>query len=180
LRIVPAGNPWQKSPLRASPQDRVAMLELAFDGFALPLTIDTQEIDRQGPSYSIDTLRALRAELGPDVSLAFLLGADQLQQLHTWREWQRLFDYAHLCAAARPGFSLEDVQAEVREELSRRAGTPEQISTHAHGLVCLLPGLAIDISSTAARAALEQGKLPPTALPPAVLDYIQDHHLYRP
>ncbi|MFM2089393.1 MAG: nicotinate (nicotinamide) nucleotide adenylyltransferase, partial [Pseudomonadota bacterium] len=100
LRVIPAGAPWQKGSLGASGQQRAEMAALAFAGLTVPVTIDCQEIERseQGlATYSIDTLRQVRTELGPQVSIVFLMGADQLQRLATWREWQQLFEYAHFC-----------------------------------------------------------------------------------
>ena len=180
LRIIPAGNPWQKQGLAATPQQRVAMVRLAFSGLAVPVTVDEQEIHRSSLTYSIDTLRALRKELGAEVSIAFLLGADQLQQLHTWKEWQNLFDYAHLCAASRPGFALDEAHLPVvvAREFKRRAASAEQIRNSAHGLTCLATELAIDISATEIRAGLARGESPEALVPTGVLDYIKQHHLY--
>ncbi|RJG06949.1 nicotinate-nucleotide adenylyltransferase [Noviherbaspirillum cavernae] len=180
VRIIPAGNPWQKGNLQASAEDRLHMLRLAYDKQAFNVTIDRQEIERHGASYTIDTLRAIRAETGPDTSIAFLIGADQLQKLNTWKDWQRLFDYAHICAASRPGFALDagHVPAEVAREFARRAATPQQIRETSHGLTCLATNLAIDISATEIRAALQREEQPESLIPPAVLDYIKHHHLY--
>lgn len=181
LRIIPAGNPWQKDPLQASPADRVAMLECAFGAHNGRLKIDQQEIQRHTASYSIDTLRALRAELGPQTSIALLIGADQLQKLHTWRDWQQLFDMAHVCAASRPGFALDaaHMDAQVAAQFVQRAGSVEQIRSTPFGHSLIGNGLAVDISATEIRAALQTGGQPETLLPPAVLDYIQQHHLYQ-
>lgn len=179
LRIIPAGRPWQKHGLQAAPGDRVEMLKRAFDRLAVPVTIDQQEIRRGNATYTLDTLRALRAELGPDVSIAFLIGADQLQQLHTWKEWQKLFDYAHICAASRPGFDANHVPAEVGREFARRAATPEQIRNMPHGLTYLATNLTVDISATQIRNALERGESADGLIPPTVLDYIKQHHLYQ-
>jgi nicotinate-nucleotide adenylyltransferase len=179
LRIIPAGNPWQKHGLRAAPQHRVAMAELAFARLPVPVHIDEQEIRRGTPTYTIDTLRALRAELGPETSIAFLIGADQLQQLHTWKDWQQLFDYAHVCAASRPGFDVTRLDAAVAREFARRTATPEQIRMTAHGLAFLATNLAVDVSATEIRNALARGETADTLLPPGVLDYIKQHHLYE-
>lgn len=180
LRVIPAGNPWQKQGLTAAPKHRIAMARLAFSGLAVPVTIDEQEIRRSSPTYSIDTLRALRAEFGPEVSIAFLLGADQLQQLHTWKEWQSLFDHAHLCAASRPGFSLDvtHLPSEVAREFKRREASAGQIRNSPHGLTCLATNLAVNISATEIRAAFERGELLEALVPTGVLDYIKQHHLY--
>jgi nicotinate-nucleotide adenylyltransferase len=181
LRVIPAGNPWQKNGLQASAEDRVEMVKRAFAGQKLPVSIDRQEIQRHTATYTIDTLRALRAEVGPEASLVFLIGADQLQQLHTWQEWQHLFDYAHICAASRPGFAIDAIHMPeaVGDEFSRRAGTPQQIRTAPQGLSYLASGLAVDISATEIRAALQRGDRLDALIPPPVLDYIQQHHLYQ-
>ncbi|MCA1324803.1 nicotinate (nicotinamide) nucleotide adenylyltransferase [Herbaspirillum sp. alder98] len=181
LRVIPAGNPWQKHGLQAEPAQRVEMVRRAFDSQQVPVEIDEQEIRRPSATYTIDTLRALRAELGPAVSIVFLMGADQLQHLDTWQNWRELFDHAHLCAASRPGFGLQagDVPPAVVHEFAQRAGTPEAIRTTSHGLGCLAPGLAVDISSTAIRAALQRGERPDSLIPTGVLDYIEQQHLYQ-
>jgi nicotinate-nucleotide adenylyltransferase len=181
LRVVPAGNPWQKSGLHASGEQRVAMLRLAFGEAGVDVTIDTQEIARGAPTYSIDTLRSMRAELGPDAAIVFLMGADQLQQLDTWREWRALFDLAHFGVAARPGFTLAHaaLPAAVAQEISVRQGSLEQLRTTPSGRVFLAETLDVDISATQVRAALQRGAQANSLISPVVLDYIQQHHLYE-
>ncbi len=185
LRVIPAGNPWQKDGLQASGEDRVAMVRNAF-GTALteqhvPVTIDQQEILRASATYTIDTLRAVRKELGLEVSIVFLMGADQLQHLDTWQEWQKLFDYAHVCTASRPGFAMDaaHIPRSVAREFARRIGKPAQIRNTPQGLACLAPNLAVDISATEIRAALQRGERPTSLVPPGVLDYIEQHQLYK-
>jgi nicotinate-nucleotide adenylyltransferase len=181
LRVIPTGNPWQKHGLQATPQQRVDMVRLAFDTQTAPVCIDTQEIDRATETYTIDTLQSLRKELGPDVSIVFLMGADQLQHLDTWQGWRELFDYAHLCAASRPGFGVEasSVPDAVMREFSRRAASPAQIRNTAYGLTYLASNLAVDISATEIREILHNGALPDALVPSGVLDYIEQHHLYK-
>lgn len=181
LRVIPAGNPWQKNGLEASAEDRVEMVKRAFASQTLPVFIDRQEIERHTATYTIDTLRALRAEVGPDASLVFLIGADQLQKLHTWQEWQRLFDYAHICAASRPGFAIDaaHIPEMVAKEFSRRAGTLAQIRNTSQGSSYLASGLAVDISATEIRASLQRGDRLDLLIPATVLDYIKQHHLYQ-
>jgi nicotinate-nucleotide adenylyltransferase len=184
LRVIPAGNPWQKSGLKASAEDRVAMLELAFREAALEITIDRQEIERSergAPTYTIDTLRHLRAELGPDAAIVFLMGADQLQQLDSWREWRALFDHAHIGVAARPGFALAQaaLPRAVAQEIETRQGSLEQLRTTPSGRVFLAEALAVDISATQIRAALQRGEQANSLISPVVLDYIQQHNLYK-
>jgi nicotinate-nucleotide adenylyltransferase len=181
LRVIPAGQPWQKQGLQTPPEHRAEMARRAFGQLAIPMVVDEQEIRRGGATYTIDTLRALRAELGPDISIAFLIGADQLQQLQTWKEWQSLFEQAHICAASRPGFSIDDTHMapEVVREFARRAATPEQIRSTPGGLAYVATNLSVDISATQIRASLEQGSDVGSLIPPGVLDYIKQHNLYR-
>jgi nicotinate-nucleotide adenylyltransferase len=183
LRIVPAGNPWQKQEMQTSAQDRLAMVRAAFSDTGMPAVIDEQEVQRNGPTYTVDTLRALREELGAETSIAFLMGADQLQRLHTWHAWRELFDYAHLCIAARPGFALHDLSDDATQECARRVATPEQIRAAPGGLSLFSADLAVDVAATDLRAALQRGERHDprlhSQLPAAVLDYIEQHHLYR-
>ena len=181
LRIIPAGNPWQKSALRASPEQRVRMLELAFADAGLAASMDCQEIERTTPSYTIDTLRNVRAQLGPDASIVFLMGADQLLQLDTWRDWHHLFDLAHIGVAARPGYLLTEaaLPPAVATELQQRPGSLAQLRNTPSGHTYLAQTLAVDISSTQVRAALQRGEQANSLIPRVVLDYIQQHNLYK-
>ena len=157
------------------------MVLRAFDAQRLPIKIDRQEIDREGPTYSVDTLRKLRAELGSQISIVFLLGSDQLQRLDTWKDWKQLFDYAHICGATRPGYlqDASELPEPVSLEFSHRAATLEQIRNTPHGLAFLTQDLAINASATDIRAALKRGEQPSSQVPPVVLDYINKFHLYK-
>jgi nicotinate-nucleotide adenylyltransferase len=178
LRIIPTGWSWQKMSLTANPVQRVAMLALAFDELArnTELVIDQQEIKRAEagiPSYTIDTLSTLRDEFGASASLVFLMGADQLQQLHRWQNWQHLFTLAHIAVSARPGFLLDALDPAVANEFKQRAGDVTQLRSSPCGHTYLCADLAIDISSSQIR---RRNNL--SSLPPKVLDYIQQHHIY--
>lgn len=179
LRIIPAGTPWQKHSLKASPEQRIDMLQSAFADHAISVLIDQQEIHRHGPTYTIDTLLTIRQELGNEASIVLLIGADQLQQLNTWKEWLRLFDHTHVCAASRPGFDMADLPSDVAREFNRRTATPAQIRATPHGLTYLATNLAVDVSSTEIRTLLQNGEPPGSLVPQAVLDYIKQHHLYQ-
>jgi nicotinate-nucleotide adenylyltransferase len=184
LRIMPAGQPWQKKAgLEAGDADRVAMLELAFRDAGFAASIDTREITRRTPTYTVETLRELRAELGAEASIVFLMGADQLQKLDTWRDWRAMFDLANFGIAARPGYRLDEaaLPPAVAAELAHRYGTADDARSSPAGRVCVAHTLAVDISATQVRAALHAGKAPDAGalLAPQVLDYIQQHNLYK-
>ncbi|QYF91783.1 nicotinate-nucleotide adenylyltransferase [Massilia sp. PAMC28688] len=182
LRVIPAGNPWQKkNGLVASAEQRIAMLELAFADAGLAITLDRQEIERTRATYTIDTLRNVRAELGADASIVFLMGADQLRHLDTWHDWHALFALAHIGVAARPGYSLEtaSLPKPVAKELQQRQANLAQLRNTPSGHVYLAEHLAVDISSTQVRAALQRGEQANSLVSPVVLDYIQQHNLYK-
>lgn len=181
LRVIPAGNPWQKAALRATAEQRVAMVELAFADAGIKVVLDRQEIERTSATYTIDTLRNVRAELGPEASIVFLMGADQLMHLDTWRDWRALFDLAHIGVAARPGYSLAEASLPpaVATELQQRQGSLEQLRNTPSGHAYLAQTLAVDISSTQVRAALQRGEQANSLISPVVLDYIQQHNLYK-
>ncbi|MCH8619867.1 nicotinate (nicotinamide) nucleotide adenylyltransferase [Undibacterium sp. TS12] len=184
LRIIPVGQQWQKSEFQASPQQRLAMLKLAFEDWQLcPVVFDEQEIDRaaQGKAnYTIDTLRQLRQELGADASLVFAMGADQLQNLHTWHNWQGLLDVAHLCAASRPGFSLDISSPGIADIWKQSSLSAEEIRSRPAGGTYLERNLAQDVSATQLRTELKQHN-PTTRLlvPHKVLDYLTQQTIYQ-
>ena len=185
LRLIPTGQSWQKKPLIGSPEQRVSMLKLALENAVdVAIIIDQREIQKaaeQQPCYSIDTLSQLRAEMGQQVSLIFLIGADQLQNLHTWKDWRQLFTLAHICVATRPGFSIDEnsINKEVAIEWSERRATLQEIKLTPAGKSFFAPDLAWDVSATDIRRELKQKQQTSSLIPPKVLDYIQQHHLYR-
>ena len=188
VRFLPASRPWQKRGLSASGPQREAMLAAALAAHRPThgrYVIDPRELSRGGATYTIDTLSDLRRELGPDLPLVFLFGADQLVHLDTWRDWERLWEHAHLGAVTRPGFDVAHLPASVQAAWSKRAGDAEALRAAPAGRSFLLEGLALDVSATDIRASFADDALddPYASLgrlvPPGVLDYIQANHLYR-
>jgi nicotinate-nucleotide adenylyltransferase len=187
VRFLPASLPWQKHGLLATGAQRVAMIAAALEQHRPPrgrYTIDARELQRSGKTYTIDTLAALRHEVGPEVSLVFLFGADQLVHLDSWKDWRRLWDYAHLAAATRPGFDVHALPPDVSTAWSSRLADAAALHAQASGRSYLLEDLALDISATDIRAALASGEASALEessrlVPSAVLDYIRANHLYR-
>jgi nicotinate-nucleotide adenylyltransferase len=187
IHLLPAAQPWQKEPLTAA-EHRVEMIRRAIDQ-ELPFTrrrmlLDLAEIQRGGPSYTIDTLRQQRAALGAAVPLVLVMGADQFERFDTWREWERIAELAHIAVARRAAAPLQlaPVLAKFRDAhylkyagdlVDSPAGhvvdlamTPVAVSaTEVRRLLALPRDAAIDAQLAA-------------AVPPPVLDYIRAHHLY--
>lgn len=191
VRLLPAGKPWQKECLAADAMHRVKMLELAFDGeLTIPLFIDQQEIQRAQlgqATYSVETLQNLRRELGGDTAIVFVIGADQLMNLANWRDWKNLFDLAHVCAVARPGYCLDlaDLPESVKTTWNSRSAQIDQLKLSPAGMCFYCADLAWPISASAIRQELKMGACADTKnsafglVPPKVLDYIQQQHLYK-
>ena len=102
--MLPAGDPPHKATTHADAEQRAAMLALALANEA-GIALDRRELQRAGPSYTVDTLRELRSEWGPHAPIAWLIGADSLLQLHTWHRWRELFDVCPHRVRAAPRFA---------------------------------------------------------------------------
>jgi nicotinate-nucleotide adenylyltransferase len=179
VRLVPAGNPYHRpaaAPLTPAPQ-RLAMARLGVIGFPR-LSVDPREALRSAPSYTVDTLSALREELG-STPILLLLGADTFATLPTWQRWLELFGLAHLVVAARPGYELPASlsPALARELAARRTADPALLSSGV-GRIYEQVITPQPISATQIRAAVRAGQRPDAMVPPAVVDYIQTHSLY--
>ena len=174
LRLIPAGHPWQKPLLKATPEQRIDMLRLAFEPLDLSVTVDTQEIDRPGATYTIDTLKTIRKEVGNDTPLVFIMGADQLLRLDTWHNWRQLFTLTHIAVSARPGLSnsLTLIPKAIADEFSKRFAEPDRIKSSPYGLTYLARDVQVNASATEIRTALQNGQSPVTLVPEQVLSLI--------
>lgn len=178
LRLLPCNQPVHREGPQAAPAQRLAMLRAAVDGCA-GLAVDAREIERGGPSFSIDTVRALRAELGNAAALCLVIGQDAFLGLRGWREWERLTDHAHLVVVERPGSTLQAEPALAAWAAERAAGDPiAALDAAAAGSVLRLQLTQLDIASSRIRALLAGGRSPRFLLPDAVLHYIHDNGLY--
>lgn len=182
--LVPAHDPPHKGETRADALQRARMLDLAVAGQPR-MAVDRRELGRDGPSYTVDTLAGLRAELGNSVPLAWLIGADSLLQLASWHRWRALFDLAHLVAVQRPGAevdaaTLRQRAPEVLAEIDQRWLPPAALGEATHGGFALLsmPALRPE-SSTELRRRIEAAERWQDWVPPAVAAHIVRHGLYR-
>ncbi|MFP5410050.1 MAG: nicotinate-nucleotide adenylyltransferase [Gammaproteobacteria bacterium] len=173
--FIPAGQPPHRGAPRTEARHRLEMVRRAIAGnprFAL----DAREVERDAPSYTVDTLTALRAELGAARPLWLLLGADAFLGLPSWHDWRRLFDLANLAVAARPGAPLLEpgaMPAMLKDEVAQR----QDLNRPAGGVLIRQTPL-LDISATAIRDTLARHDSPRYWLPDAVLDYLHAHQLY--
>ncbi|HVE89026.1 MAG TPA: nicotinate-nucleotide adenylyltransferase [Burkholderiaceae bacterium] len=181
VRFIPAGQPWQKGPMTAG-EHRARMVQLAIADqrrFAL----DMHEIERGGATYTIDTLRALRAQL-PDRPLVLIMGWDQFARLDTWHRWKELVDAAHIAVAQRAGSALRQSHA-LQTIVDTRRGDAASLASRIAGSIVDFEMTPVDVSATEVRRLRRQPASAETAqrlsamVPAAVLDYIESHNLYR-
>lgn len=166
VQLIPAAAPWQRAPLGASAQARLAMLELAVADEP-GLVVNPLEILRTGPTYTVDTLRTLGAGDDPAQTYVWLLGSDQLANFCTWHAWEEIATRVRLAVASRPGFAPEPPAP-----LSRLLQARETPLAH-------LPWSPSPVSATDIRARARAGLSLEGLTPAAVADYIQTHHLYQ-
>lgn len=176
IRLMPNHIPPHRPQPVASSEQRLEMARLA--AAALPgFRVDDRELQRDTPSWTIDTLRELRAEL-PDTPLCFLIGMDSLLGLPGWHRWQELTDYAHLIVSVRPGWHPH-WQAPLAAFLQQHAcPAPEAIHQRLAGYVLLMQNAPIALSATELRARLAKGEIPSDLLPVAVADYLRRTQIY--
>jgi nicotinate-nucleotide adenylyltransferase len=182
MLLVPAAVPPHKDTAALAPaHHRLRMLELAIAGRA-HLRVARQELDRPGPSYSIDTLRALRAEIG-GTRLVFVVGWDAFHDFATWKEHTEIFATCDVVVVTRPpgptALTLADIPVAAKDAFCYDPSS--ESFRHASGHVLSLQRItALDISAAAIRARVAAGRSIGFLVPDAVEGYIAAHRLYRP
>ncbi|HEU5294180.1 MAG TPA: nicotinate-nucleotide adenylyltransferase [Burkholderiaceae bacterium] len=159
VRWIPTGSPWQKTHAISGARHREAMVKLAIDG-EHAFVLERSELKRAGPSYTLQTVHELR-QRESGASWFLLIGADQYNNLHTWRGWPELLQLVTLAVAPRPGVAM----------------CPDpQVAQAPHQLVPLPP---MDISATEIRDRVARGESISGLVSDAVASYIARHRLYR-
>jgi nicotinate-nucleotide adenylyltransferase len=171
LLFVPCAEPVHRPGARASAEQRCAMIELALSGQPR-MRLDRIEIERGGPSYTVDTLRELGRQ--NDDVLLLLLGADAFNGFGSWKSPAEILRLANLAICIRPGTAVD------RDSYAgHRVASAASLKTCPAGGILLLEVGAPDCSSSSVRAALDAGDIPISCLHPDVADYIRQRHLYR-
>lgn len=183
VRFIPCGMPPHRDAPYASAQQRLDMVRLAVQDNPT-FVLDKREIHRTDPCYTVDTLTALRAELGAQQPLCLLMGGDAFLLLHTWHEWKKLFGLAHIVvmqrAGGRPlGNAMNEADVALRNAYQTRlAPSPQLLHESPAGAILVADMPALEISATGIRARNARGRNIHYLLPDAVADYIQIHELY--
>lgn len=158
--FVPTGQPWQKDDRKVSPSEDRYLMTVIATASNPRFSVSRIDIDRSGPTYTIDTLRDLRAERGDEAELFFITGADALAQIMSWQDVNELFALAHFVGVTRPGHRLTG------------GGLPDD-------KVSLVEVPALAISSTDCRQRVANGEPIWYLVPDGIVQYIAKRRLYR-
>lgn len=161
VQMIPAGQPWQKPALQASPEQRAQMIAIAIDGIE-GLSMNRMELERSGATYTIDTLE----NLSPAHTYYWILGSDQLVNFCSWHRWKDIAQRVTLLVAARPD-SERDIPQPLQQQIDL-------------GLACVefLPFEPMNISASDLRQKIARGEPFDDMIDPGVASYIRQHRLY--
>lgn len=176
LRFIPCGDPPHHGETYANAEHRLEMVKVAVAGQA-GFVVDDRELQRDGPSYSIDTLISLREEFS-QCSLGLILGMDAFLDLPRWHRWREILDVAHIIVAHRPGWRAPDMGP--LGDMLTDCGTHRINDLHerTHGCVHIHAVTQLEISSTEIRELVEAGRDPRFLMPDAVRDVIAASKCY--
>jgi nicotinate-nucleotide adenylyltransferase len=182
VRFVPAANPPHKNKPEVSAQHRASMVQLAIADNPT-FQLDTRELERNGASYTIDTLISLRNELGENVSICLIMGSDAFTKLDTWHRWNELMKYCHIILVQRPkqqpSAKSEQLSEQMTQFLSEHyTENVDDFAEKTAGYIHMQLISAQDISATKIRQNFAEGASNKYLLPDAVLAYVAQHQLY--
>lgn len=180
IRLIPAAKPWQRSGLISAIEHRLEMVRLGVQSNPR-LEVDAREAERIGPTYTVDTLASLRAEMGETRPLVMIVGSDQFLNLPTWNRWQKLFEFAHIAVARRANepFDLGELPAGLAAMVTHRLTNDYSALTEPAGRVFSIEMTPLKISSSQIRTLIRTRQSPRYLLPTPVYDYIMEHKLYQ-
>lgn len=161
--FVPTGQPWQKADRHVTEAEHRYLMTVVATASNPQFTVSRVDIDREGPTYTVDTLRDIR-QFYPDAELYFITGADALASIMTWRDWEEMLATAHFVGVTRPGYEL----------------SKDMLPESSRGGIDLVDIPAMAISSTDCRRRATQGQPVWYLVPDGVVQYIAKNRLYRP
>lgn len=176
IYLLPAKVPVHKTAPKATTAQRLAMLEIAVAPFP-EIKLDLREITSATESYSLDTLKQLRAELGAQRPLVMVIGMDSFTTLPNWRGYQQFLSLCHIVVLQRPNYPLVKT-AEHQILLQQQVSNSDALSTSSAGKLLFFQQPPLDISASDIRQQLHKS-LTPGLLPSAVTEYIEQHRLYK-
>ncbi|MDI9246229.1 nicotinate-nucleotide adenylyltransferase [Marinobacter sp. CHS3-4] len=179
IALVPCHIPPHRQSPGAGSDQRLDLLQLAVSDEP-GLVVDERELEREGASYTADTLRQIRSEIGQDKPLAMVVGTDSFASFDRWREWEAIPQLAHIIVVVRPGSDIPAGSAAADLMRQKAATTVEELYAAPCGRVLVLEPPLMDISATGIRERIADGRSPRYLLPDTVWLKIRHLGLYRP
>ena len=177
MRFMPAGNPPHRELTIANSEQRLAMVKAATAGQP-GFVVDDREVRREGLSYSVDTMRTLRADF-PTRALCLIVGMDAFLGLPKWHQWRDLLELAHLVVAHRPGWRAPSMGPLGELLVDRGTGRIGDLHEARAGCIYIHAVTQLEISSTEVRKSIAAGRDPRYLMPDAVRAIIEDTGCYR-
>lgn len=175
LRFIPSAKPPHRWQPEVDANHRLQMVKLATKGIK-GFIVDDREYHRDGPSYSVDTLKSIREE-SDSKPICLILGLDAFQSFTTWKNWQDILNLCHIIVSARPGYEMQDAEHDWVDD--RLVKEPKQLAKTHSGNVYFCDVTQLDISATHIRNQIKFGNSCHYLTPQVVCDYINKHKLYR-
>ncbi|OOZ36405.1 nicotinate-nucleotide adenylyltransferase [Solemya velesiana gill symbiont] len=172
IRLVPLRDPPHRDAPLTTPRQRLEMVQAAVESNPL-FHVDDRELRRDGKSYSVDTLRSLRQELGDTLPICLVMGSDAFRGFADWHQPENILELAHLVIMQRPGEAPIDLYRQ------RITNDPAQLKTQRGGLILFQAVTQLEISATGIRSLIAKGRSPRYLLPKRVLKIIEAQGLYR-
>jgi len=175
IRLIPSARPPHRTQPQATPEQRMMMLHLAIKN-SQKFVVDDRELKRDGPSYTVDTLRSLKQEM-PEQPLYLILGSDAFSHLSTWHQWKQLLDLSHIIVIARPEQPLslpEEMTSWYQDHLAILEDT-----ALLTGKIWPVTLTQLNISASAIRRDLVKGRSPAFLMPDTVVSFIEQLGLYQ-
>lgn len=162
--FVPTGQPWMKEERKVTSAEHRYLMTVIATSSNPRFTVSRADIEREGPTYTADTLRALQDEYGKETDLFFVTGADAVLEIFQWKDPQEILELAHVIGATRPGYDIARFEAE---------------APTSHPNISVMDVQALAISSTDIRRRVQEGSSIRYLVPEAVQTYIEKWELYR-
>ena len=175
VRFIPSATPPHRWQPEASADQRLQMVKLAIEGIK-PFILDDREYHREGASYTIDTLKSIRSEIGTDTPFSMILGLDAFRSFTSWKDWKDIINTCHIIIAARPGYEVDSTLDEILS--SRITIEVNDLKEQAAGKIYFCDVTQLDISATMIRNKLKNKQSCDYLTPAKVCDYIKTNKLY--
>lgn len=175
IRFIPSATPPHRWQPEANSQQRLDMVELAIKESS-QFMLDDREYQREGASYTVDTLQSIRDEIGSETPLCMILGMDAFEFFTQWYEWERIIDLCHIVISSRPTYDNVKIQRWMEERVVENTLS---LSHSAAGKIYFCEVTQLDISATFIRKQIKAGNSPRFLTSNEIVEYINDHSLYK-